>query len=347
MSIFIIFAGVIGSSFILAYLLVPLNIRFSRYFKLLDAPHDRGVHSSATPMAGGFSFAIPVLILLCILSFVFPEYKHKFTQHFIGGTAILILGFLDDKKQFSAKYKLLFQILIIITVYFFGLKIELLTNPFGSAVHLGILSFPFTIIWFLVVINAFNLIDGMDGLAAGIAVIVLMVLLAVSVGKSNQLVIILSLTMIGSLLAFLRFNFYPAKIFMGDTGSLFIGFNIAAIAAAGAAQFKGITAITLIIPIITLVIPLMDVTASVFRRIKRKKNIFQADKEHLHHLMLGKGFSQKTVAILGYVITLLFGLIAFGFSFASKEILIIILLFLIILILFFIFVYLKKELSDK
>jgi UDP-GlcNAc:undecaprenyl-phosphate/decaprenyl-phosphate GlcNAc-1-phosphate transferase len=332
---------------VFTFVLVPLNIKLSKKLNLVDVPHERGVHKEIIPSAGGLAFALPVIIIQFILAKLLPGYKSYFFQLGFGGLAITFLGFLDDKKQFTAKYKLLFQILIIVTVYYFGLKIELLTNPFGSAIHLGILSFPFTIIWFLVVINAFNLIDGMDGLAAGIAVIVLMVLFAVSIEKSNQLVILLSLTMIGSLLAFLKFNFYPAKIFMGDTGSLFIGFNIAAVAAAGTAQFKGITAITLIIPIITLVIPLLDVTASVFRRIKRKKNIFQADKEHLHHLMLDMGFSQKAVAIIGYVITLLFGLIAFGFSFSSKEILLVILIFLIILILIFIFVYLKKELSKK
>jgi len=332
---------------IFTFILVPLNIRFSHKFGLIDTPGERRIHKEIIPSAGGLSFAIPVIIIQFVMSGLLPDYKDYFLQIGFGGLGISILGLLDDKKGIIARYKLFFQISIIILVYFSGLKIELLTNPFGSSISLGLFSFPFTIIWFLIIINAFNLIDGMDGLAAGIAIIVLIVLFAVSIVKTNQLVIVLSLSLIGSLLAFLKFNFYPAKIFMGDTGSLFIGFNIAAISAAGTVQFKGITAITLIIPIITLIIPLFDIITSVFRRLKKGKNIFQADKEHLHHLMLRKGFSQKTIAIIGYIITLLFGLIAFGFSFSTKEILLGILIFLIILISIFIFVYIRKELSNK
>ncbi|OQX71913.1 MAG: UDP-N-acetylmuramyl pentapeptide phosphotransferase, partial [Candidatus Cloacimonas sp. 4484_275] len=154
--------------------------------------------------------------------------------------------------------------------------------------------------------------------------------------------VLLSLILIGSNLAFLRFNFYPAKIFMGDTGSLFIGFNIAAISVIGSAQYKGITTMTLLIPIIASVIPLTDTFLAVFRRIKNRKNIFQADKEHLHHKMLELGFSQKTVAVISYIVTFIFGLTAFGFSFAPKEILLIVLLILIFILSVFIFIILKK-----
>ncbi|HHE37797.1 MAG TPA: undecaprenyl/decaprenyl-phosphate alpha-N-acetylglucosaminyl 1-phosphate transferase, partial [Candidatus Cloacimonetes bacterium] len=248
------------------------------------------------------------------------------------------LGYLDDKRKFTAKYKLLFQIGIACLMYYLGFKIKILTNPFGDDIILGIISFPLTIVWFLLVINAFNLIDGIDGLASGIAVIVNLVLFAVGLLFSNKMIMLLALTLIGSNMAFLKYNFYPAKIFMGDTGSLFIGFNIAAISVTGSIQFKGITTMTLLIPIIALTFPISDTFLAIVRRIKKKESIFLADKEHIHHKMMESGYNQKTISIIGYTITFLFGLIAFGFSFASKEILLVILLLLIILLaLFFIF----------
>jgi len=338
-------------SFGLTYLLVPINIRFSKRFNLMDVPNERAIHKEQVPLAGGLSFAIPVIILQIFYSLRCNEFgleKEVGTQILklaIGGLAILVFGLFDDKRKFTANYKFLFQILIAIGMYFSGFKMTLLTNPFGPQISLGIFSFPFTIVWFLVVINAFNLIDGIDGLAAGVTIIVSSVLLAVGLVYSNTIVILLSLPLLCSNLAFLRYNFYPAKIFMGDTGALFIGLNIAAISITGISQYKGITAMTLLIPIIVLIIPISDTILAIFRRIKKRKHIFQADKEHLHHKMLDLGFSQRSIAFIGYFITFMFGLIAFGFSFASKEILTGILILLMALLLFFILILYKRGLK--
>jgi len=329
-------------SFFLTYLLVPLNIKFSKKLKLVDKPSERGINNRNIPLAGGLSFAFPVILLQIVYYFLFPEFGLEVLKLAIGGLAILILGFLDDKKKYTANYKLLFQIIIVVIMFIIGFKIELLTNPFGEAIHSGIFSFPLTVIWFLIVINAFNLIDGIDGLASGIALIVSIVLMAVSLVCSNNMIVFLCLILIGSNLAFLKYNFYPAKIFMGDTGSLFIGFNIATISVIGTTQFKGITTMTLLIPIIALIIPLSDTFLAIFRRIKKKKNIFMADKEHIHHKMLKMGFSQKTIALISYFITFLFGLIAFGFSFATKEILLVILILLFIPLSIFFFYLMRK-----
>jgi len=256
---------------------------------------------------------------------------------------MLLLGFLDDKTGITANHKLLFQIIIITIIYFAGFNIQLLTNPFGETIILGYFSFPVTILWFLLVVNAFNLIDGLDGLASGIALIVAAVLLAVGFLKSNTVIIFSSITLIGANLAFLRYNFYPAKIFMGDTGSLFLGFNIAAISIMGKGEFKGITSMTLLVPIIALAIPIMDTTFAILRRVNKKKNIFQADKEHIHHKLHEIGLSQKNIALICYFITLLFGLIAFGFSFSSKKVLLSILLFLLFILIIVIYNIFKKE----
>jgi UDP-GlcNAc:undecaprenyl-phosphate GlcNAc-1-phosphate transferase len=159
----------------------------------------------------------------------------------------------------------------------------------------------------------------------------------------NPFVAFMSLIMAGSILAFLYYNFYPAKIFMGDTGSMFIGLNIAAISCSGSSQFKGVTALTLLVPIIGLFLPFLDIFLAVFRRLRSGVNIFKPDKAHLHHKMLDLGLSQKTVALLGYLITFLFGLIAFGFSFSTKKLLFLILVFLLSGLLIISYLALKRE----
>ncbi|MDP8202445.1 MAG: MraY family glycosyltransferase [Candidatus Tenebribacter burtonii] len=330
-------------SFIMTYLLVPLNIRISKKWNLVDYPQQRKIHTITTPITGGLSFGIPVILIQLLIYFVFPELGYQILYLSLGSLLMLMLGFLDDKINLKAKYKLIFQIVIITIIYFAGFNIQLLTNPFGKTIILGYFSFPVTILWFLLVVNAFNLTDGLDGLASGIALIVATVLLAVGFLKSNTIIIFSSLTLIGANLAFLKYNFFPAKIFMGDTGSLFLGFNIAAISIIGKGEFKGITSMTLLVPIIALAIPIMDTAFAIFRRVNKKKNIFQADKEHIHHKLHEIGLSQKNIALICYFITLLFGLIAFGFSFSSKKVLLSILLFLLFVLIIVVYNIFKKE----
>ncbi|MDP8203312.1 MAG: MraY family glycosyltransferase [Candidatus Tenebribacter mawsonii] len=315
----------------------------SNKWNLLDHPQQRKIHTVTTPIAGGLSFGIPIILIQILIYFLFPEFGFQLLYLAVGGFLMLLLGFLDDKARIKANYKLITQIVIITIIYFAGFNIQLLTNPFGETIALGCFSFPVTILWFLLVVNAFNLIDGLDGLASGIAIIVATVLLAVGYSKSNTIIIFSSLTLIGANLAFLRYNFYPAKIFMGDTGSLFLGFNIAAISIVGKGEFKGITSMTLLVPIIALAIPIMDTALAIFRRVNKKENIFQADKEHIHHKLHEIGLSQKHIALISYFVTVLFGLIAFGFSFSSKKLLLLILLFLLFILLIFVFYLFKKE----
>ncbi len=334
---------VLLSSFIVTYLLVPVNIIFSTKSNIVDQPHQRKIHTVTTPIAGGISLGVPIVLIQLSIYFTFPEYGHQLLYLSIGGSLMLLLGFLDDKFKITAYKKLGLQIIIITLIYLFGFNIQLLTNPFGQTISLGYFSYPITVLWFLLVVNAFNLIDGMDGLASGIALIVAIVLFAVGFVKSNTIIMFSSLALIGSNLAFLKYNFYPAKIFMGDTGSLFLGFNLAAISIIGEAKFKGITSMTLLVPIIALFIPILDTLFAIFRRVNKKKHIFKADKEHIHHRLHEIGLSQKYIALISYFVTLLFGLIAFGFSFSSKKILLSILLFLLFILLIVAYNIFKKE----
>ncbi|MEA1972909.1 MAG: MraY family glycosyltransferase [Candidatus Cloacimonadota bacterium] len=334
----VIISAVFIFSIISTYFLIPLNIKISKTFALIDKPKDRSIHKEIVPSSGGISFIISILSIYCFISF-FDYFAHSalYRTIIIGGLAIGIIGILDDKHSLPANSKLILQLIIAIFMTTNGFIINILTNPFGGEIVLGWISYPLTIIWYLVVLNAFNLIDGIDGLAAGISATVSFILLIVSVRYTNQFVFFITLPLLGAMIAFLKFNFYPAKIFMGDAGSLFIGFLIASVSIAGNYQFKGITAITLLIPLVALSFPLADISWAVFRRIKNRTHIFEADKEHIHHKLLDRGFSQKTVALTGYFITLLFGLIAIGFSYSSKKIVLItlILLFSLMIIVFY------------
>ncbi len=330
---------------ILTYYLVPLNIIFAKKISLVAIPNQRSIHKESIPVAGGLSMALPIILglIILVLTNANPLINQFGLPLIFGSVLITLLGLWDDKKSIIARYKLVTQIIVASYMYWGGYKITILTNPFGGEIYLDYLAYPLTVFWYLIVMNAINFIDGIDGLAAGIILIVSTVMAFMGFTSNNQLVLLSALMLMGSCLAFLRYNFYPAKIFMGDTGSLFLGFMIASINIVGTTQYKGIAAITLLIPIISLIIPILDIVLTILRRLKNKKNIFEADKEHLHHKMLALGFSQKTICLLGYFITFLFGMIAFGFSFADKNVYILALVFLVILMSIIFYFFYKKE----
>ncbi|MDZ4181349.1 MAG: MraY family glycosyltransferase, partial [Candidatus Cloacimonadaceae bacterium] len=308
--------------FAITHLLVPLNIRFSNNFGIVARPAERRVHKNSIPEAGGLSFALPIIAMQIVFALISPDPIMRRMLIQFSGVELLTLmtGIFDDRFESSARFKLLWQFVIGLLMYFIGFRVEFLTNPLGSHFTLGWMSLPVTVLWYMVVLNAINLIDGLDGLATGICVIVSAVLCIVGFREQNLQVIALSALLFAGTLAFLRYNFHPARIFLGDTGALFIGLNIAAIANAGAEQYKGIASMTLIIPLTVLPVPLLDVFLAIFRRIG-VGSIFAADKAHIHHAMLALGLSQKAISIIVYIVTLLFGLIAIGFSFSSKKIL--------------------------
>lgn len=258
------------------------------------------------------------------------------------GVLALTFGLIDDRFESPARVKLIWQVILGVIMYIIGYRVYFVTNPLGTHFILGWMSFPITVLWYVIVINAMNLIDGMDGLATGIAAIVCGVLLVVGIKEENYLVIALSSFLLCGSLAFLRYNFHPARIFLGETGSQFIALNIAAISTAGTAQFKGITSMTMMIPLAALGIPLLDVFLAISRRL-RVGRIFKADKAHIHHTMLAFGLSQRTISIIVYFITMLFGLIAIGFSFTDKKILFSLLMVLLAIIVIVAYIVMRME----
>jgi len=299
------------------------------------------------PTGGGVVFGslCLVFLLLSMIGINDLDIKYSILKICSGSLLIILLGVIDDKYVISAKYKLFIQILIASMMYFLGFQISQMTNPFGFPINFSFLSFPITIIWYLLVMNAINFIDGLDGLASGITVIACLVLMMFSYLSRNFLVFICCSMLVTCLLAFLRYNFFPAKVFMGDAGSLFIGFMLASLAIAGnEEQFKGLTTFTLLVPLTVILIPLSDTVFTIIRRIKSKQNIFRADKNHIHHKLIDLGLTHRAVTLVCWLITLFLGLIALGYLFVDSEIMFLVLIIIGFITLGLFFYIYKKEL---
>ncbi|QMV44983.1 glycosyltransferase family 4 protein [Cohnella cholangitidis] len=297
----------------LALVLTPLVKKLAVRIGAIDVPNQRKVHTRIMPRLGGVAiYAAFTVGLLLILPWV-PEGtlsahdRNLISALLVGGTLIVLLGALDDKFDLSAKLKLLVQIgAACIVVFGFDVKIDLLNIPFGSAMQpLGEwLSIPLTIFWIVGVTNAINLIDGLDGLAAGVSGIAVTTILVMGIIMGNSTVILLSAVLLGAIVGFLFFNFHPAKIFMGDSGSLFLGFALATLSMLG---FKQITIVSFVTPLLIIGVPLSDTFFAIVRRWIHKKPIFAPDKGHLHHCLQQLGFSHRKTVLIIYGIAAFFG----------------------------------------
>ncbi len=298
---------------VLALVLTPLVKKLAIRIGALDMPNHRKVHTRIMPRLGGVAiYAAFTVGLLLILPWLPDGMLSSYDRNLIsallvGGTLIVLLGALDDKFDLSAKLKLLVQIgAACIVVFGYDVKINLLNIPFGSAMQpLGEwLSIPLTIFWIVGVTNAINLIDGLDGLAAGVSGIAVATILVMGILMGNETVILLSAVLLGAIGGFLFFNFHPAKIFMGDSGSLFLGFALATLSMLG---FKQITVVSFVTPLLIIGVPLSDTFFAIVRRWIHKKPIFAPDKGHLHHCLQQLGFSHRKTVIIIYGIAAFFG----------------------------------------
>ncbi|WP_256759654.1 glycosyltransferase family 4 protein [Cohnella sp. WQ 127256] len=298
---------------VLALVLTPLVKKLAIRVGAMDIPNQRKVHTRIMPRLGGVAiYAAFTVGLLLILPWL-PEGtlsahdRNLISGLLVGGTLIVLLGALDDKYDLSAKLKLLVQIgAACIVVFGFDVKIDLLNIPFGSAMQpLGEwLSIPLTIFWIVGVTNAINLIDGLDGLAAGVSGIAIATILVMGIIMGNSTVVLISTVLLGAVVGFLFFNFHPAKIFMGDSGSLFLGFALATLSMLG---FKQITVVSFVTPLLIIGVPLSDTFFAIIRRWVHKKPIFAPDKGHLHHCLQQLGFSHRKTVLIIYGIAAFFG----------------------------------------
>jgi UDP-GlcNAc:undecaprenyl-phosphate GlcNAc-1-phosphate transferase len=274
------------------------------------------LHKRPIPRFGGVAIYWTFIVALCVLIFVEKIFHQNLGFSFrpvirllIPGTLMFAVGLLDDFVELTAQFKLIAQIVCGAILFISGF--EVFYFPWNYAGHdLGVvLSLLATILWVVLISNAFNLIDGLDGLAVGSALFSTVSVFVVSVVHGNALVTWLSLVLAGSILGFLRYNFNPATIFLGDSGSLFVGFMLSALALAGK-QTKAPTLVAIAIPLVSFGLPLVDTAISVLRRFLRGKSLFGADREHIHHKMMELGLSHRQVVIFLYGISALFALLS-------------------------------------
>ena len=290
---------------ILSLIITPVIIRLAHKFNFIDQPGERKINTELVATAGGIAIYLAFMIPL---RFFLPA-NQTIQGIMIGGSFMLILGLLDDKFEISAPLKFGGQIIGALILIYYGVKINFITNPFGGFIYLGIYTVPFTVFWIVSIINTINLIDGLDGLAAGVSIIAVLTLFAVSLQENQLIAPMLAVLLAGSCLGFLKYNFNPAKIFMGDTGAMFIGYIIAAVSITGA--LKSAAAVTIFVPVLALAIPILDTTFAIIRRIFNDRPIGEADHGHIHHRLLAIGMNQKQAVISVYVISAILGTIAF------------------------------------
>lgn len=292
---------------------------FCLKYNIVDNPDGyRKVHKKPIPLCGGFAvfagFILPIVLLFLFFRThnmfdLFAKRESQIFTFFIGALITMFMGAADDIWQLRPKYKLLFQLIAATFAYFGGLKINLVTIPFfGGSIELAWLSYPITIFWFLGCINAINLLDGLDGLASGIGLFASLTLFIVSFSFNNYMPMFLSACLVGAILGFLIFNFNPASIFLGDTGSMLIGYLVAGLGILS--SYKSETAVALMIPFIALGVPIFDTILAIVRRWSKRLPISAADKKHIHHVLLSMGLSHRKAVLILYGCCIVFSSVA-------------------------------------
>ncbi len=273
------------------------------HINAIDIPDERKVHTKPMPRLGGLGIFFAFLIGYML----FGQNTVKMNSILIGSFIIILTGMIDDIKPLTAGTKFIGQLIAACVIVFYGEIILSDITVFGYNLNFGYFAYPITIFFIVACVNIINLIDGLDGLAGGISSIffITIIIICFLQGRTMNLEFTLALIMLGSTLGFLIHNFYPAKIFAGDSGALFMGFIIAIISLLG---FKGTVLTSVFVPLLLLAIPILDTLFAIIRRISHHKRITDADKQHLHHQLLGMKFSQRTTVLIIYGIDILFAM---------------------------------------
>ena len=283
---------------LISLILVPFVAKLAIKIGAVDKPNERKVHTKIMPRMGGLAIYLSFFAVLFL--------SHEMTMQHIGlltgGTVLVLVGIIDDKTDMPAKIKLLGQIFAACIVVAAGVRVEFMTNfILGGVFPLYIFSVPFTVLWIVAITNAVNLIDGLDGLAAGTSIIAAATMAISGYATGQREMASMALILIGASLGFLKYNFHPAKIFMGDTVSMFLGYNLSVLAIMGFT--KSFTVLSLVTPILVLAIPILDTLFAIIRRKMNNKPIFKPDKNHLHHCLLNYGFSHRNTVLIIYAVS--------------------------------------------
>ena len=308
-------------------LFFPIVKWIANHIGALDYPNERKVHKKPMPVMGGLMIYLGFLFGYML----FAPQSTQMLAILIASFIVVITGILDVINPLRAREKLVGQVVAALIIVFYG---KILLNDisfFGYYFDFGWLAYPITLVFIVAVMNCINLIDGLDGLADGISMIFFITIgvLAFIMHNLGSLEITIAFIMIGACLGFLIFNFNPAKIFMGEIGSMFLGFMIAVVCLLG---FKAVTLTSLVVPMLILAIPILDTLFAILRRIIHHKPIYEADKQHLHHQLLNKKFSQKTTVLIIYAVSILFSSASIFYVLKDRKIGAIIYVILVLLI---------------
>ncbi|WP_008317040.1 glycosyltransferase family 4 protein [Leptolyngbya sp. PCC 6406] len=320
--LFHLFAFIISALVVLAT--TPLVRRIGLKSGRVDLPGGRKVHDQPMVRLGGISIFLGTLVALLLVwgagGFIDGSGEHLSpTQEYaiwgltLGGLASFLIGLMDDLFGLSSLSRLLMQALVAGIAWHVGVSIDFLTIPFLGLVQLPIwVSLPITVIWLVGMTNAINWIDGLDGLAAGVSGIAAIIMLVMCLFMNQPAAALIAAALAGGALGFLRYNFNPAKIFMGDGGSYFMGFTLAGVGIIG--LVKSVTTVAVLLPYLILAVPILDMSAVILDRLRSGNSPFVADKRHLHHRLLNAGLSHRWAVLFIYALTLWVGSLALAFS---------------------------------
>jgi len=293
--------------------LTPIFRKAATRLNIFAQQNHRTVHTGDVPKLGGasiyLSFVFGILAIWLIQPTRFSGSESQLIGLLIGSGILFVLGLFDDVMELGCNLKLAVELFAAFFVVYKGWNIEAVIIPGGSEIHLGVFSYPFTMLWIVGIANAVNLVDGLDGLAGGIALVAAIITMSVAAVFGNPLAIIISVILAGALIGFLRYNISPAKIFMGDSGSLSLGMILACIAISGSAPRP--SSVAMLVPILILGIPITDTLLAIVRRVRKGIHPFHADREHIHHRLLRLGISQAGAALFIVAISGILGLLAF------------------------------------
>lgn len=313
-----------------------LSISVSNRFGLMDVPDQhRKLHGAAVARLGGpavfVAFFAPLVALLLAadrtnLALELVPVGERLVGLYVGASLALLAGLLDDRFDLLARWKVVGQVATALVACSCGLTIHGMTNPLGGGVELGVLSLPITVFWFVACMNAVNLVDGMDGLAAGICLFANLAMFFISMVTLNALGMVLSAVLAGAILGFLVFNFPPARLFLGNSGSNLLGFLIASLSIL--ALQKAQAALALFVPVVALGLPIADTSLAMLRRWYRKVPISTPDREHIHHVLVRMGFSHRRAVLILYSVCVVLTLAAVLLGLAQNEVVVLVIIFL-------------------
>ncbi len=297
-------------AFVVTYVMVPVSKRIALRIGAIDYPGNRRVNTVPIPRCGGIALFVGFMAAFAfvvveaqtygrsMLDFVM-ERDVNLVLMVLGITIMFVAGLIDDIYQIRAKVKFFWQIVACVVVYISGISIDVMVNPLnGQLFSLGWFDGIITVAYLLGFVNVTNLIDGLDGLAAGLAAIVSLCLFALVIGNGSFTISAMCLALIGVCLAFLRYNFYPATVFMGDCGSLFLGLIVGIVSIMGVVRTASI--VLMLVPVVIAGVPVVDTASAIIRRMRGHKHIDEADLGHVHHRLLNRGFDQRKSVLILY-----------------------------------------------